>query len=75
MSSKLYLINDDKNTFKYVYAVLMRDLQMLPIQAESCCQIAHNVGKCHIKTGDILELLDFQQKLEKRNIKSEIENG
>ncbi len=50
----------------------MRDLEMLPIQAESCCQIAHNVGKCHIKTGDILELIEIQTALDKRNIKTEI---
>lgn len=70
--SELYLINDHENTFKYVYACLMRDLEMLPIQAESCCQIAHNVGKCHIKTGDILELIEIQTALDKRNIKTEI---
>lgn len=71
--SELYLLDDHENTFNYVYAVLMRDLDMLPIQAESCCMIAHNVGKCHIKTGDILDLIEIQEKLDIRNIKSEID--
>lgn len=74
MISKLYLLNDNANSFNYVYATLMGDLMMLPIQAESCCQIAHNVGRCHIKTGDILDLIKIQEKLEKRDIKTEIVN-
>lgn len=70
--SELYLLNDNENTFNYVYASLMRDLEMLPIQAESCCQIAHNVGRCQIKVADILELIEIQTKLDARNIKTEI---
>jgi hypothetical protein len=52
----------------------MTDINMLPIQAESCCMIAQNVGKCHIKSGDILDILEVQEKLELRNIKTEIIN-
>lgn len=74
MISKLYLIDDNVNSFNYVYATLMKDLKMLPIQAESCCQIAHNVGKCHIKSGDVLDLIAIQEKLERKNIKTEIVN-
>lgn len=72
--SKLYLLDDNENSFDYVYASLMIDLKMLPIQAESCCQIAHNVGRCHIKTADILELIKIQTKLDERNIQTEIVN-
>lgn len=72
--TKLYLLNDHVNSFKYVYAVLMKDVSMLPIQAESCCMIAQNVGKCHIKSGDILDILEIQEKLDKRNIQTEIIN-
>lgn len=73
MEKNLILLNDDTNTFKYVYASLIRDLDMNPYQAESCCTIAHGVGRCSIKNGDLLELLPLQEKLGERNIKTRIE--
>ena len=72
--SKLYLIDDNEHSFEYVYATLMKDLKMLPIQAEQCCLIAHNNKRCIIANGDILDIISKQGKLEKRNLKTEIIN-
>ena len=72
--SELYLLNDHDNTFHYVYATLMKDLNFLPIQAEQCCLIAHHVGKVHIQSGDIMDLLETQKQLENRKIKTLIQN-
>jgi len=72
--SELYLLNDDDNTFHYVYATLMKELNFMPIQAEQCCLIAHHKGKVHIKSGDIIELLETQTALELKKIKTELVN-
>ena len=72
--SHLYILNDNKNTFKYVYAALMTVLSHMPTQAEQCCLIAHNVGKAHVKQGDVIELQKFQKQLEEYNIKTELSN-
>lgn len=70
----LYILNDNVNSFKKVYAVLMKELEHLPIQAEQCCMIAHNNGKCHVKTGEYIEMLKLQETLAEYEIKSEIYN-
>jgi len=72
MEKKLILLNDNDNTFEYVYVALIRDLFMNPYQSESCVNIANNVGKCSIKEGELLDLLPLQDKLSERNIKTEI---
>jgi len=66
---ELILHNDDKHTQKYVYAALIRDAKHLPIQAEQCVTITHNVGRCSIKIGKLDDLLEIKEKLEKRNLK------
>lgn len=69
---KLMLHNDDKNTASYVMACLIRFCKHEPLQAEQCTIIANNTGKCSIKTGDYLEMLDLQNYFEKVSIKTEI---
>lgn len=66
---ELILHNDDKHTLKYVYAALIRDAKHLPIQAEQCVTIAHNVGQCSIKIGELDDLLEIKEKLENRKLK------
>lgn len=65
---ELVLHNDNKNSFKYVYAALMKDVNHLPIQAEQCANIAHNNGQCIIKVGELDELLEIKSKLENRKL-------
>jgi hypothetical protein len=66
---ELILHNDDKHTQQFVYAALIKDAKHLPIQAEQCVTITHNVGRCSIKIGKLDELLKIKEKLEKRNLK------
>ena len=68
----LFLINDHENTFKYVWAVLMEHLKHNPIQAEQCCLITDNVGQCHIKSGDVVEMTKTKEKLIELGLKVEL---
>jgi len=72
--SHLYLLDDNEHTFQYVYAALMKVLGHMPTQAEQCCLIAHNVGKAHIKVGDIMEVQKLKKELAEYEIKTEISN-
>jgi hypothetical protein len=59
----LYLINDNENTFNYVWAALMKHVKHDPIQAEQCCMITDNNGRCHIKSGEIVEMTNLKRTL------------
>jgi len=72
MKHHLYLFDDHVNSFKYVSACLMEVLGHVPLQAEQCCQIAHNNGKCHVKSGDYMELLELEEKLKNKELKVEL---
>ena len=47
---KLVLYNDHTNDFLYVTACLIRYCNHEPTQAEQCAIIAHNSGKCSVKS-------------------------
>ena len=68
----LYLIDDNINNFKYVSDCLIEIMQHVPTQAEQCCVIANNNGKCHIKKGDYMELLELKENFDQKNIQVEI---
>jgi ATP-dependent Clp protease adaptor protein ClpS len=70
--AKLVLHNDDKNSFMFVKACLIRYCEHMPIQADQCVLIAHNNKKVTIKSGDFMELLDIKNKLETLNITVEL---
>jgi ATP-dependent Clp protease adaptor protein ClpS len=70
---KLVLYNDDVHDFLYITACLIKYCEHSPIQAEQCAIIAHNNGKCSVKSGDILEMLELKSSLEELEIKTEIE--
>ena len=70
--AKLVLHNDDKNSYMYVKACLIRYCEHLPIQADQCALIAHNNKKVTIKNGDFMELLDIKNELENRNLTVEL---
>jgi ATP-dependent Clp protease adaptor protein ClpS len=70
----LYLYNDNKNTFQKVWVALQKFAKHTPDQAEQCCLIAHQNGRCHIKQGDVIDLISIQANLEKLNIKVELKD-
>jgi len=73
-SHKLVLYNDEVTSFPIVIACLMQFCDMVPQQAEQCALIADKVGKCNIKTGDYLEMLELKTQFERLEIITEIEN-
>jgi ATP-dependent Clp protease adaptor protein ClpS len=70
---KLVLYNDDHNDYLYVIACLIRYCKHEPVQAEQCAVIAHNKGKCSVKSGDYLDMLDIQSDLDEFKLNTEIE--
>lgn len=74
MKHHLYLYNDHEHSFNYVWTALIEVLGQLPLQAEQCCLIADEKGKCHIKqSNDIIEINNYAKELnENFNLKVEI---
>jgi len=70
--AELVLYNDKENSYMKVKACLIRYCEHLPIQAEQCTLIAHNTGKCSIKTGDFMELFEIKSQLEQHNLTVEL---
>jgi hypothetical protein len=70
----LYLYNDREHSFLYVLTALREHVGHQPFQAEQCCMIAHENGKCHIKQGDFMELHEIKKKLENLNLKVELKD-
>jgi ATP-dependent Clp protease adaptor protein ClpS len=71
---KLVLFNDNVHDYAYVASSLIHICNHTPIQAEQCVVITHNVGKCTIKEGDILDMIEMKTGLEKCELITEIEN-
>lgn len=70
--AELVLYNDEKNSYMKVKACLIRYCEHMPQQAEQCTLIAHNAGKCTVKTGDFMELFEMKSQLEQHNLKVEL---
>jgi ATP-dependent Clp protease adaptor protein ClpS len=70
---KLILHNDKKNTFTYVMACLIRFCEHHPTQAEQCALLAHEMGKCTIKSGEFLEMLEISESLRNLELKTSVE--
>ena len=70
---KVVIYNDDENSYQYIMACLIRFCKHEPIQAEQCAVIAHNKGRCSVKSGDFLEMFDLKNTFDSLDIKSEIE--
>ena len=70
---KLILHNDKKNTFTYVMACLIRFCEHHPTQAEQCALLAHEMGKCTIKSGEFLEMLELSETLRNLELKTSVE--
>ena len=70
---KLILHNDKKNTFTYVMACLIRFCEHHPTQAEQCALLAHEMGKCTVKSGDFLQMLEISESLRNLELKTSVE--
>lgn len=70
---KLILFNDSIHDYAYITASLIRYCKHEPHQAEQCTIIADNIGKCTVKEGDILEMIEIKTSLEELEIITEIE--
>ena len=70
---KLVLYNDDVHDFLYVMACLVRYCKHQPLQAEQCAVIADHNGKCSVKSGDFLEMLELKSNFEELELITEIE--
>jgi ATP-dependent Clp protease adapter protein ClpS len=70
---KIILHNDKKNTFTYVMACLIRFCEHHPTQAEQCALLAHQMGKCTIKSGDLLQMLEISESLRNLELKTSVE--
>lgn len=71
---KLVLYNDYIHDFGYVIASLIKYCNHEPLQAEQCVVIADNLGKCTIKEGSILDMMEIKTNLERLELITEIEN-
>jgi len=74
---KLILFNDDKHSFAYVMACLIKFCGHEPQQAEQCALVADLAGQCTIKHGcwaQISTMLEFLQSVG-LNVKMESYEG
>lgn len=70
---KLILHNDDRNSFLYVIACLIRFCEHQPTQAEQCAFLAHEMGRCTVKSGDYLKMLELSESLRNLDLKTSVE--
>jgi ATP-dependent Clp protease adaptor protein ClpS len=73
VTHKIILHNDDKNTFVYVMACLIRFCEHQPLQAEQCALLVHEMGKCTVKYGDLLTMLEISESLRNLDLKTSVE--
>jgi ATP-dependent Clp protease adaptor protein ClpS len=70
---KVVIYNDDVNSYDYITACLIRMCKHDPIQAEQCAVVAHNIGKCAVKSGNYLDMFELKTTFDDLDINSEIE--
>jgi ATP-dependent Clp protease adaptor protein ClpS len=70
---KLVLHNDSENDFLYVMALLIRYCGHERDQAEQCALITHNAGRCDIKSGNFMDMLELHSNLNGLSLKVELE--
>ena len=73
ITHKIILHNDDKNTFAYVMACLIRFCEHHPTQAEQCALLVHEMGKCTVKHGYLLTMLEISESLLNLDLKTSVE--
>jgi ATP-dependent Clp protease adapter protein ClpS len=72
---KLYILNDNKNTFESVIESVQLCLNYPYMQCISIVHIVHNVGECLVKESDDSELISvLYECLVKNGINAKLEN-
>jgi ATP-dependent Clp protease adaptor protein ClpS len=61
--NKIYVYNDDHNTFEHVQRTLIECCGHDSFQAEQCALVIHNKGKCDVKSGYHNELFPIYLEL------------
>jgi len=70
---KLYLIDDNINSFKYVVFCLVNIIpEYNVIRAEQVAQLVHYNGRCCITTGNDTDLWEYWLALKSKNLSVEI---
>jgi len=69
---KLYIYNDDVNSFDDVVSQIEYGLNYPQLHAESIATIIHHNGKCCVKEGTKKNLTPLLEFFIKNNLKSEI---
>ena len=72
--STLLIWNDDVNSFDHIINSLVDICEHTTEQAEQCALIAHNTGKCNVKSGEKEELNIMKKALNNRLIEATIED-
>ncbi|MAO72440.1 MAG: Clp protease ClpS [Flavobacteriales bacterium] len=70
--TSLILLNDDVNDFDYVIDCLVLVCSHTPIQAEQSAVITHYTGRCVIKEGSFLDLMNLKKDLSLYGLNLEI---
>lgn len=70
---RLILKNDNENTYLFVIAALMKFCDHDKEQAEQCAIITNNNGKCDIKSGNFVEMMELQNELVDIGLEVELE--
>jgi ATP-dependent Clp protease adaptor protein ClpS len=70
---KLILFNDDKHSFSYVMACLIKFCGHDPQQAEQCALVADLAGQCTIKHGCWAQIETIKELLEGVGLKVKME--
>ena len=66
---KLYLINDDKNSFDYIIDCLTTFVPMCnSLRAEQIAMIVHNTGECSIYSGFAPEIYMIYTSFQKAGV-------
>lgn len=71
--SELVLYNDDVNDFDFVIETLIDVCELDPIQAEQITLIVHEIGKCGVISGSLMELKPYYEGLTKKGLTVSIE--
>lgn len=72
---KLILLNDDRHSFAYVVACLIKFCGHSPDQAEQCALVADLAGQCTIKHGCWAQIETIREFLEGVELKVKMETN
>lgn len=70
---QIILYNDPVNSFDHVINCLIEICKHTPQQAEQCAYIAHTTGKCSVKKGGEIEMIQMASKLGNEGLTTEVQ--